>query len=759
MPFASLRSRLFLVVAAAITPFVLYAALTATRERTIADAVLRAQSLERARVTARRLDDRLQEIDRLLDTAMARVRRPNSGRSRLPQAIDTTPNPLAATVSIGVIDTSGRRSWLMMGPGTRIDAIPIQRRTLIVTMAIGSARQRRDTAASTFVDEGNSRSDTDSIAMIIVRALPRPSAPCRCLADAPGALVAVLSDRAVQELLSSDAMPTGAVSVLMGSAGLPLGRIATPERWLERGARDTSVLVTRVEREGMLNVRGVDGIRRAVGFAALSRLPWRVYVGVPRTALSLAPDQRLRDALMLTLLALAIAAAGVVLASRAVSAPLQTLVADARRLAAGALSHRTDVAERGGDVGAVGIAMNALAADLETKRRAMQDDLRRAQQIFDESPVPMWVTDASPDSASAGRIRQINPAAAQLFDVTPGALIGQRDVELLDAEASRLLAAPAEHDVGTVRHGRTSVRGNGAVGRDFDVTVTHPDTPRHPIRIVTLIESPLHFGEATSPSLATPDARVAFAARIADDYSELLHGIAGFSQLAADSADDPDMRAIAVERIRDLAHHGLAMAQQLRAYGQRDVLQLSAIDVNDTVTDVVQAMAGTLGQEVELDVRFSVAPATVLADQTLLHRVVAVLVANAREAMPAGGTLTLATTFVAVPTGENGLYAAPPGRYIVLTIADTGTGMGPDAQQRMFEPFYSTKREPRQGAGLGLASVDGIAHEHGWVIGVESEAEVGTAISIYMPLAPEPETAVPANDDQSSLDTVPARSA
>jgi signal transduction histidine kinase len=127
--------------------------------------------------------------------------------------------------------------------------------------------------------------------------------------------------------------------------------------------------------------------------------------------------------------------------------------------------------------------------------------------------------------------------------------------------------------------------------------------------------------------------------------------------------------------------------------------------------------------------------------------------------MPAGGTLTLATTFVAVPFDANALYAAPPGQYIVLTIADTGVGMAPGATRQMFEPYYSTKSELHSGAGLGLASVRGIANEHGWVISVDSESEVGTAVSIYMPLAPDVDDALPADDDQSTLETVPARSA
>ncbi len=774
---ASLRSRLLVVVAAAVSPFVLYAGLSTARERTIADSTIRDQSLARAKSTARSLDERLMTVDRLLDSAMVRVRRPVGSMSDL-QFPDTAPAPnaLRAALSIGVIAPGGGRTGELLGTASRIDAIPLERRNALIGAAMGSVRRSTGSAAPTFVDDGGTRAPTDSIAMIIVRPLPRVSGNCRCLAETPGAVVAVLSDRALQSLLGADTLPDGGVAVLVGSAGLPLGRIAKPERWIARDTRDTSVLAASVEREGVLQVTGQDDVSRAVGFAALTQLPWRVFIGVPAGTASVLPAQNLRDALLLTVLAMGIAAVGVVVASRNVSAPLQTLVADTKRLAAGALSHRTEVAQNGGEIGALGVAMNTLAAELELKRREMQEELQRATLIFEESPIAMWVADASTDPATGARILQANPAAARLFGCKPGGLIGRRDSDLLDAASAALVApmsvrerdsAPAQ------RSGRALLRTIGdAAPREHALSVSIVIAAWQPLRIMTALPvpqpalqavpsgAPLARVEPQSVPAATREtdaALVRFAGQLADQFNILLNGLSGFASLALESADDPDMRTIAIERIRDLTLDGLAMTRQMQAYGERDALVMTMIDANETLAEVVQAMAGTLGRDVELDVMYAVSPALVHADASLLNHVVTALVTNARDAMPAGGTLTLATTLVEVSADSTEQCVAPPGRYIVLTVADTGMGMSATAQEHMFEPFYSTKPQRGTGVGLSLASVAGIAREHGWTISVDSEPAVGTAISIYVP-----EVMVPAAVDapptaQSSLETMPAR--
>ncbi len=768
VPLASLRSRLLAVVGAAIAPFVLYAALSGARARSVAISTLRETSLSHARAVARSLDARLSSVDQMLDAATVQVRLPRVD-TRVPQSTTSGDTFLDSALSIALLDTSGRRAGLLIGSASRIDSIPLARRRTLVLSALSSTLQSpiRGSTSSTYVDEGIVRTERDSIAMIIVRPVVRGRIRCNCPADASGAVVAVVSDAAVRTLLGSDSLPEGGVAVLTGRSGGLLGRPQAPERWTERDSRDTAVVAAGVAREGVLELDGQDGVRRSVGFAALKRLPWRVYVGVPQSSSTGRLNSQLRDALMLAALALAIAVLGVIVASRSLGGPLQTLVADTKRLAAGALSHRSEVAGDPGELGALGAAMNSLAETLEAKRKAMHEGQRLAAEMFDTSPVASWVADASPDPVTTGRISQANSAAYRLFGGGGDSLTGRRDTELLDASCAHLVVPPPgmiEHPARLIRSGRGTISSADGSSREYDIHVTFVPHARHLVRVVTVMETVPRTATPAAPPRPAPDttasdnATVSFAGHVAENFSHVMQGLAGFSQLALETAEDPDVQQIALERLRDLASDGLAVAGQLRSYARHDVLQLELTDANALLSEAAQTMADSLGSQIELDMQYNVSPAPVSADVPLLTQVLETLIATARDAMPAGGTLTLTTTLLEVPSESSDPAAVPPGPYIVITIANTGMGLTADARLHLFEPYWSTRQQQHGGTGLGLAAVAGIAQQHGWALGVESEPQVGTAIFLYLPLAADggPDSAV--EGDQSSLETVPARS-
>jgi len=796
MPFASLRTRLILVLAAAIIPFVLYMAVTSAQEKNVAGATLRAEAMARARTTARTLDERMRTINELLDSAMVQINAP--GERGLMQLADSRPNPLVRHLSIAVLDTTGRRRLLLLGEAARVDSIPKGRRDTVAAAASGG----RSGALFDRVDEGDSRIPNDSIAMIVARPIPKRAQPCGCLGDSTGVIVAVLSDKGLQGLLGTDTLPEGAIAVMLGRSGSPLGRLEKPTRWIDRYGDEPALVSAGVEREGVFALRGKDDVQRAVGFSALERLPWRVYVGLPISAKAERAEHGVRDAVALGALSFAIGMGGIMLVLGTFPSPLRTLTSDIARLATGALTHRSELASQGGDAGDAGLALNAFASELQTEHDEMQEELDRALEVFEFSPVAMWLTDASAASANSGRIRLANAAAARLLGVAAGSLVGQRDDELLDPAAAHLMA-PMESGMTAqpVRAGRAQVLTAGGNRRACTVTVTHLTGDATPMRLVTVIEAsaavtagtpvgaavaepsvsamvvagraaPIAAPSpvATAPVVAviptvTPEATVTltaasgsagsdeprlvgFAGDVADEFNDLLIGVAGFTQLAMENTHDADMQGLALKRIRELSGHGLTVARQVQSFGGRAMALRGVIDVNEIITEVLQTVGDSLQPEIELDLRLTTSPAVVHADPAMVHDAANALITNAREAMPEGGTLTVATTFVEVPDDRTGQYAAAPGQYIVLTLADNGAGMTPDVQSRMFEPFFTTRS--RRGAGLGLAAVAGIARAHGWSISVESEAAVGTAISMYMPLATEERLS--AVDDEAITD-------
>jgi signal transduction histidine kinase/HAMP domain-containing protein len=738
--------------------------MTASQEKTVAGVALRAQSLDRARQAARGVDDRLASVELLLDSAISQARRSRNGSL---QGILADSSELSRALTIAVIDTSGSRKALFLGDGRRIDGIPMARRSSLATMAIANARLAATDDVESFVDEGRGRSADDSIAMIIVRPLARAASGCDCLAAEPGAIVATLSDRAIQLLLASDSTTEGAVIALTGSSGWQLGRLATPERWTDRDVRDSNTFGGMLEKEGTLDMLGPDNVQRGVGFAVLKRMPWRVYVGTPMSTPAAA--KRLRDSVALALLSLLIAGIGATLAARRITVPLQTLAADAKRIAAGASSHRTATAKEPGDIGDLGGAINSLALEFETKRKVMQEELRLSSQVFDESPIAMWVSDASTVGTGSGRIQQANAATGRLLDVAAPSLIGQRDTELFLTASAEAIAPQHATRAERVRiRTATATLRTRTGSRECALWVVEVLHALRPVRVVCAMPADAMSSAAPMAQIpevarviapADDDAIVTFAARVSDEVGEVLNGIAGFAQLAMESDDDADMRRIALERIADLSHRGDALMRQVRAVGQHETLNLSQLDANETMSAAAEALSDVLGSDVVLERRFNATPATVQADPVLLQSVVSALIENAHDAMPESGTLTLATTLVEVAAGAPQSYAVGAGHYVVLTVADTGVGMSESDQSKMFEPYYSTKQ--RAGAGLSLAAVSGIAKQHGWAMTVDSVEGSGTAISLYLPLVTYSATMLLDSDDEdyADLETLPARSA
>ncbi|MDA8165002.1 MAG: ATP-binding protein, partial [Desulfobacteraceae bacterium] len=162
-------------------------------------------------------------------------------------------------------------------------------------------------------------------------------------------------------------------------------------------------------------------------------------------------------------------------------------------------------------------------------------------------------------------------------------------------------------------------------------------------------------------------------------------------------------------------------------------MEFVAIDLNRVVRALEKMLHRIIGEDVTIQLDLDRGLKPILGSVTNMEQVILNMAVNARDAMPAGGTFTITTRNVVLTAGEiAGLSEAKPGESVCLTIADTGTGMGPEVLQHIFEPFFSTK-ETGKGTGLGLAVVYGIVQDHqGW-IQVESEPGRGTLFRIFLP--------------------------
>lgn len=222
---------------------------------------------------------------------------------------------------------------------------------------------------------------------------------------------------------------------------------------------------------------------------------------------------------------------------------------------------------------------------------------------------------------------------------------------------------------------------------------------------------------------------------VAHDFNNLLGVILGRCELLrGSSAVNEDMQR-SIELIERSAERGAKLTQQLLAFGRRQVLQPSIVNLNEVVTELRNLLERLIGEDIDLSFHLDWRLGRVLADQSQLEQVLMNLAVNARDAMPSGGKLTITTENVRLDLDYVSSHSAvKAGSYAMLTVSDTGCGMDAETQSRIFEPFFTTKEKGR-GTGLGLATVYGIVKQSGGYIWAYSEPGHGTTFKIYIPLA------------------------
>ncbi len=248
------------------------------------------------------------------------------------------------------------------------------------------------------------------------------------------------------------------------------------------------------------------------------------------------------------------------------------------------------------------------------------------------------------------------------------------------------------------------------------------------------------------------DAVGRLAGGVAHDFNNLISVINGYCQILAGQIADNPQALREVEEIHKAGQKAAALTRQLLAFGRRQPMNARVINLNHVVRDnrvILQRLLGNAGRLVtELDPGLG----NVRADPAQMQQVLLNLVINARDALREEGRVTIRTANREIPPGLNRrLSDTPPGRYIVLTVSDNGTGMDTDTQAHLFEPFFTTKDEGK-GTGLGLALVYGVVQQSGGFITVHSTLLVGSTFEILLPLVREPAVRTPT----PSLPALPA---
>lgn len=400
-----------------------------------------------------------------------------------------------------------------------------------------------------------------------------------------------------------------------------------------------------------------------------------------------------------------------------------------------ALEIRSQLLSRNG----VPTGMLGIARDISERRQAQQ-----AQRLADArlAGILEIAEDAIVSVDETHRISVFNQGAERIFGYAAAEILGQPLARLLPAHLAERHEAHVRTfaDAGeTARRmgDRREIFGRRKDGTEFPAEASISKLVLHGETTFTAIVRDVTASRALEEQLRQAQRLEAvgrLASGIAHDFNNLLTVVIGLSDLLRAEFSDGDPRRQDIEEIRKAADSGAVLTHQLLAFGRKQTLRPQLLSLSATLAGMQTMLPRLIGEHIELVLVSAPNLGLIRADRTQIEQIVLNLAANARDAMPNGGTLVLETSNVTM----DGTQATPkpiqmaPGPYVRLAISDTGTGMDAETQARIFEPFFTTKAHG-QGTGLGLASVYGIVKQSGGYIWVDSKLQQGTTFEILLP--------------------------
>jgi len=339
-----------------------------------------------------------------------------------------------------------------------------------------------------------------------------------------------------------------------------------------------------------------------------------------------------------------------------------------------------------------------------------------------------------------GIVSTINQAGEAIF--------GHRSVEVVGENVRMLMPEPdrARHDnyisnyvhsghakiIGIGREVRGLRKDGSSFPMDLAITEFRLDDHRYFVGIVRDISERKRL-EAQLFQSQKMEAFGQLAGGVAHDFNNLLTLINGYSQMLQRTVPAGDSRHKMLGQIFRAGQRAASLTQQLLAFSRQQVLEPKVLDINTIVLETELMLRRLIGEDIELATVLMPTLSAVKADPGQIEQVIMNLAVNARDAMPLGGKLTIETSETDVGATQSGVGPPlEPGRYVTISISDTGTGMPPDVRARVFEPFFTTKGVGK-GTGLGLAVAHGIVKQSGGTIDVYSEVGVGTTFKIRLP--------------------------
>ena len=416
--------------------------------------------------------------------------------------------------------------------------------------------------------------------------------------------------------------------------------------------------------------------------------------------------------------------------------------------------------------------VHAVNAKLVAKVQALDESDVRFIAMAESSPVGIFLTDLH------GFATYVNPRLIEIAGVPAADLLGDGWLRCLHPDHRADVRHTTFNGQDIQRRHRDLVIGDDGAGRWLNVLIRlMRDSENATFGYFGVIdditdvvaadeqrrtEEREHETAARRHITERLESLARLAGGVAHDFNNLLGVMLNFDQFAIEAIHeatgsnlDDTAAASILSDLGQIANAGKRAAHltgQLLAFGRREIVTPTVVDVNHLIDEIREIISGTIGAHVTITTRLRAAKHHILADDSQLSQVLLNLAVNARDAMPDGGTLLIETTNV---TGADTERLAG-GHFVHLTVTDTGCGMEPDVVERAIEPFFTTKARGA-GSGLGLATSYGIINQMGGRLQIQSRPGHGTTVHLYLPATDEPintteqETAVSAIGTETIL--------
>ena len=434
--------------------------------------------------------------------------------------------------------------------------------------------------------------------------------------------------------------------------------------------------------------------------------------------------------IMVIVVIVALATAGGLLLSmlgRSVSGPLLALTEAAGTISRTA-NYRLRVPRRGEDeIGTLTDAFNDMVATVDVQQNKLRQNETRLLLALEAAALQTWVVDLEPDRRVA--------AAAPPDRTSRDQLLGR--VHPADRDrVGHAITAAVETGTGFEVEFRTGNEASDDQWAELRGQV-YPAESGHPARLIGVMRDTTERRRVERQLIQSQkmEAIGNLAGGIAHDFNNLLTGIIGYLAFAQRRLDPGTPVRADIDQVERAARRAAALTSQLLSYARRQMVVPTLVDLNAAVGAMEPMLRRLLGEDVEVTIVPETGLWAVRVDGGQLEQVILNLAANARDAMPEGGTLTIRTRNTTLTADDARRQPeVRPGEYATLVVSDNGVGMTPEVQAHIFEPFFTTK-PPGAGTGLGLAMCYGIAKQADGHIMVESAPGEGATLTVLLPRA------------------------